>query len=206
MALQLRTGLIDRTIAETAVGAAFGSDGVVGVICVLICYALIQIFHELGSTIVQVVHIAAKAIAVDAAIAVHGAAGITHCLGPVVAGVVGILTGGTIQNNTFPLTAEQSAVRVHDIAGQCRFSISGIFGLSPSVICFFTSTFADLHGAFCSGGVRIRSVCFIGHTGRDRGLHGGIKGSRKSVSEEAGFLPYVLLMTRCPTGLGGIHP
>lgn len=129
MALQLRTGLIDRTIAETAVGAAFGSDGVVGVICVLICYALIQIFHELGSTIVQVVHIAAKAIAVDAAIAVHGAAGITHCLGPVVAGVVGILTGGTIQNNTFPLTAEQSAVRIH--AGQCRFSISGIFGRSP---------------------------------------------------------------------------
>ena len=75
MALQLRTGLIDRTIAETAVGAAFGSDG-----------------------------------------------------------VVGILTGGTIQNNTFPLTAEQSAVRIH--AGQCRFSISGIFGLSPCVICF----------------------------------------------------------------------
>lgn len=56
---------------------------------------------ELGSAIVQVVHIAAKAIAVDAAIAVHGAAGITHCLGPVVAGVAGILTGGTIQNNTF---------------------------------------------------------------------------------------------------------
>lgn len=129
MTLQLRAGLIARTIAETAVGAAFGSDGVVGVICVLICYALIQIFHELGSTIVQVVHIAAKAIAVDAAIAVHGAAGITHCLGPVVAGVVGILTGGTIQNNTFPLTAEQSAVRIH--AGQCRFSISGIFGRSP---------------------------------------------------------------------------
>lgn len=70
MALQLRAGLIDRTIAETAVGAAFGSDG-----------------------------------------------------------VVGILTGGTIQNNTFPLTAEQSAVRIH--AGQCRFSISGIFGRSP---------------------------------------------------------------------------
>ena len=71
---------------------------------------------------------------------------------------------------------------------------------------FFTSAFADLHGAFCSGGVRICSVCFIGHTGRDRGLHGGIKGSRKSVSEEAGFLPYVLLITRCPTGLDGIHP
>lgn len=114
MTLQLRAGLIARTIAETAVGAAFGGNGVVGVICVLICYALIQIFHELGSTIVQVVHIAAKAIAVDAAIAVHGAAGITHCLGPVVAGVVGILTGGTIQNNTFPLTAEQSAVRIHE--------------------------------------------------------------------------------------------
>ena len=78
--------------------------------------------------------------------------------------------------------------------------------LSPCVICFFTSAFADLHGAFFSGGVRICSVCFIGHTGRDRGLHGGIKGSRKSVAEEAGFLPYVLLMTRCPTGLGGIHP
>ena len=129
--LQLRAGLIDRTIAETAVGATFGGDGVVGAICVLVCYALIQIFRELGSAIVQVVHIAAKAITVDAAIAVHGAAGITHCLGPVVAGVVGILTGGTIQNNTFPLTAEQSAVRVHDIAGQCRFSISGIFGRSP---------------------------------------------------------------------------
>ena len=60
---------------------------------------------------------------------------------------------------------------------------------------FFTSAFADLHGAFFSGGVRIRSVCFIGHTGRDRGLRGGIKRSRKSVSEEASFLPYVLLMT-----------
>lgn len=102
MALQLRTGLIDRTIAETAVGAAFGSDGVVGVICVLVCYALIQIFHELGRAIVQVVHIAAKAIAVDAAIAVHGAAGITHCLGPVVAGVVGILTGVPSRIIPFP--------------------------------------------------------------------------------------------------------
>ena len=102
MALQLRTGLIDRTIAETAAGAAFGSDGVIGVICLLICYALIQIFHELGSTIVQVVHIAAEAIAVDAAIAVHGAAGITHCLGPVVAGVVGILTGVPSRIIPFP--------------------------------------------------------------------------------------------------------
>lgn len=102
MALQLRTGLIDRTIAETAVGAAFDSDGVVGVICVLICYALIQIFHELGSTIVQVAHIAAEAIAVDAAIAVHGAAGITHCLGPVIAGVVGTLTGVPSRIIPFP--------------------------------------------------------------------------------------------------------
>ncbi len=57
-----------------------------------------------------------------------------------------------------------------------------------------------------SGGVRIRSVCFIGHTERDRGLCRVIKGSRKSVSEEADLLPYVLLMTHCPTGLGGIHP
>ena len=71
---------------------------------------------------------------------------------------------------------------------------------------FFTSAFAGLHGAFFAGGVRIRSVCFIGLTGRDRGLCGVIKGSRKSVSEEADLLPYVLLMTRCPTGLGGIHP
>lgn len=71
---------------------------------------------------------------------------------------------------------------------------------------FFASAFAGLHGAFFSGDVRIRSVCFIGHTGRDRGLCGVIKGSRKSVSEEADLLPYVLLMTHCPTGLGGIHP
>ena len=71
---------------------------------------------------------------------------------------------------------------------------------------FFTSAFAGLHGAFFSGDVRIRSVCFIGHTERDRGLCRVIKGSRKSVSEEADLLPYVLLMTHCPTGLGGIHP
>ena len=71
---------------------------------------------------------------------------------------------------------------------------------------FLTAAFTGLHGAFFVGCVRIRSVCFIGHTERDRRLRGGIKGSRKSVSEEASFLPYVLLMTRCPTGLGGIDP
>ena len=65
---------------------------------------------------------------------------------------------------------------------------------------------AGLHGVIFVGGVRVRWSGHVGHTGRDRDLSGGIKGSRKSVSEEAGFLPYVLLMTRCPTGLGGIHP
>ena len=71
---------------------------------------------------------------------------------------------------------------------------------------FLTSAFAGLHGVIFVGGVRVRWSGHVGHMGRDRGLSGVIKGSRKSVSEEADLLPYVLLMTRCPTGLGGIHP
>ena len=34
----------------------------------------------------------------------------------------------------------------------------------------------------------------------------GKRPADRTACEEAGFLPYVLLMTRCPTGLGGIHP
>ena len=34
----------------------------------------------------------------------------------------------------------------------------------------------------------------------------GKRPADRTACEEAGFLPYVLLMTHCPTGLGGIHP
>ena len=44
------------------------------------------------------------------------------------------------------------------------------------------------------------------HGARQGTTWGYKKKQEVSVSEEAGFLPYVLLMTRCPTGLGGIHP
>ena len=66
---------------------------------------------------------------------------------------------------------------------------------------------AGLHGVIFVGGVRVRRSGHAGHTERDRGATWGYKKKQEvSVSEEADLLPYVLLMTHCPTGLGGIHP
>ena len=42
------------------------------------------------------------------------------------------------------------------------------------MIRFFTSAFAGLRGAFFSGGIRVRWSGHVGHTGRDRGLSGGV--------------------------------
>ena len=39
---------------------------------------------------------------------------------------------------------------------------------------FLTSAFAGLHGVIFVGGVRIRWSGHVGHTGRDRGLSGGV--------------------------------
>ena len=42
------------------------------------------------------------------------------------------------------------------------------------MIRFFTSAFAGLHGVIFVGGVRVRWSGHVGHTGRDRGLIGGV--------------------------------
>lgn len=81
--------------------------------------------------IVQIIHIAVETVAGHFAIAAGRAAGVAHCFCPVIAGIISILTRRTIQNNAFTLAAEQSAVRVHDIAGERALSVFGVLWYTP---------------------------------------------------------------------------
>ena len=131
MALQHRAVGMAGAIAEAAVFAACGDLIVVGAVRVLIAHSLVQILHKLGGAVVEIVDILIEAIAADAAVAVHGAAGVTHGFCPMIAGINGIHAGGAVEDAAHPLAAYHRAVRVHHISGQGACAVAGVLRGAP---------------------------------------------------------------------------
>ena len=118
-------------VAETAVGAARGGFGMIPAVRVFIGHGFRQVLGKLSGAIVEVINILIEAITIKTAVAVQGAAGFTHGLRPMVAGIIGVLAGGAIQNGAFTLAVHHSTVRIEDIAGQGCYAIPCVLRGTP---------------------------------------------------------------------------
>ena len=120
MALQHRGFLVIRTVTEAAVGAAFGDSAVVLAVYIFMGNGLRQIQIKFGGAVMQNVDVLIPCVggAVGlVTVPVHTAA--AYGLGPVVAGVIGVLAGDTgIQ------TAYRYFVNTHPV-GILDFAVQG---------------------------------------------------------------------------------
>ena len=97
-------------IAEATIAAAGGNNTMVLAVYLLNGFRIRQILKEIVGAVVQPVHIILVAVICFAHVGVDTAAGFANCLCPVIACVVGILSRYTVQNGSFPFTANQGSV------------------------------------------------------------------------------------------------
>lgn len=126
VALQLGRAGVMRPEAEAAVRAALGGRGMIGAVGVLKLHLFGKLLGKLGGTVIEPVHILAEAVIGNPHIAVEGSAGVAARLSPVKAGVVGILSGGSVHDGTRSLAANQRTVRITDITGHGSNTVAGV--------------------------------------------------------------------------------
>ena len=102
--------LLERAKAESAILPAGGGDAVVGVIHLLDGDFLGQFLEEVCRAVIEPIYIFTTGVVGGPHVGVEGAAGLAHRLCPVVAGVVGILAGGAVQQVALALPVQASAV------------------------------------------------------------------------------------------------
>ena len=121
--LQFAAFGVVRAVAERTVGAAFGGDGVVGVVCVLVGHGFVEFLRELGSTVIQPVHIFQIAVVRRCHIGVDTAAGFADGFRVVIPGIGRILAGNTVHRVALAVATDHSTVRVFHIAAECRLTV-----------------------------------------------------------------------------------
>lgn len=129
VALQHRGAGVIGAKAETAVGAALRGFRVIGAVSIFILHLIGQFLGKLGSAVIEIIDIFTKHI--SAAITVHSATGLTHCLSPMVAGIIGVLAGSSIEDDSYAFPVNASSIRILNISAQGSHTISGILRGAP---------------------------------------------------------------------------
>ena len=123
VALQGGAFLLEGTIAEAAVAPSGGGDAVIAAVYLLNGLRFRQLLEEIGGTVVEPIDVFVAGVIGGTHVGIKGAAGLTDRLGPVVAGVIGVLAGGAVQQVALAFPVQAGAVRILDVAGQGRLSV-----------------------------------------------------------------------------------
>ena len=125
--LQLGAGLLIGSIAEAAIAPARGSDGVIPAVRIFIADGFRQFLKEIVGAVIQPIHIFLVAVICFCHVCVDAAARLAHGLAPVIPGIMGVLTGGAVQNRAFSLTVYHGSVRILDVAAHRRCAVPCVF-------------------------------------------------------------------------------
>ena len=126
MTLQGGRTLLVGAVTERAVFAAGGDNAMVGAVHLLNVQRFRQFLKEIRRTVIEPIHIFVAGVAGGPHVGIERAAGLTDGLRPVVAGIGGVLAGGTVQKIALALAVQTGAVRILNISGQRGFPVAGV--------------------------------------------------------------------------------
>ena len=104
VALQGGIFLLEGAIAEATVAPAGGGDTVIAAVHLLNDLRLRQLLKEVGGAVIEPIDVFVTGVVGGPHVGVESTAGLAHRFRPVVAGVIGVLAGGAVQQVALALT------------------------------------------------------------------------------------------------------